>query len=61
MTVNALCKPIYYVYNTWSYNGIVSKVFFKATLLRIGDLPEDYHMLQSIAEELSLGIYFKGE
>ena len=61
MTVNAVGKPIDYVYNTWDYDGIVSKGFFKATLLRIEDLPEDYHMLQAIAEELSLGIYFKGE
>lgn len=61
MTVSAVGKPIDYVYNTWSYSGIVSKGFFKATLLRIEDLPEDYHMLQAIAEELSLGIYFKGE
>ena len=61
MTVNAVGKPIDYVYNTWSYNGIISKGFFKATLLRLEDLPEDYHMLQAIAEELSLGIYFKGE
>lgn len=61
MTVNAVGKPIDYVYNTWSYDGIVSKGFFKATLLRLEDLPEDYHMLQAIAEELSLGIYFKGE
>ena len=61
MTVNAVGKPIDYVYNTWSYNGIFSKGFFKATLLRLEDLPEDYHMLQAIAEELSLGIYFKGE
>lgn len=61
MTVNAVGKPIDYVYNTWSYNGIFSKGFFKATLIRLEDLPEDYHMLQAIAEELSLGIYFKGE
>lgn len=61
MTVNAVGKPIDYVYNTWDYDGIISKGFFKATLLRIEDLPEDYHMLQAIAEELSLGIYFKGE
>lgn len=61
MTVNAVGKPIDYVYNTWNYNGIVSKGFFKATLIRLEDLPEDYHMLQAIAEELSLGIYFKGE
>jgi len=61
MTVNVVGKPIDYVYNTWSYNGIFSKGFFKATLIRLEDLPEDYHMLQAIAEELSLGIYFKGE
>ena len=61
MTVNAVGKPIDYIYNTWSYNGIFSKGFFKATLIRLEDLPEDYHMLQAIAEELSLGIYFKGE
>lgn len=61
MTVNAVGKPIDYFYNTWSYNGIFSKGFFKATLIRLEDLPEDYHMLQAIAEELSLGIYFKGE
>lgn len=61
MTVNAVGKPIDYVYNTWSYNGIFSKGFFKASLLRLENLPEDYHMLQAIAEELSLGIYFKGE
>lgn len=61
MTVNAVGKPIDYVYNTWDYDGIISKGFFKATLLRIEKLPEDYHMLQAIAEELSLGIYFKGE
>ena len=61
MTVNAVGKPIDYVYNTWSYNGIVSKGFFKAILIRLEDLPEDYHMLQAIAEELSLGIYFKAE
>lgn len=61
MTVNAVGKPIDYVYNTWSYNGIFSKGFFKATMLRLEGLPEDYHMLQAIAEELSLGIYFKGE
>ena len=61
MTVNAVGKPIDYVYNNWSYNGIFSKGFFKATLIRLEDLPEDYHMLQAIAEELSLGIYFKGE
>lgn len=61
MTVNAVGKPIDYVYNTWSYNGIFSKGFLKATMLRLKNLPEDYHMLQAIAEELSLGIYFKGE
>lgn len=59
MTVNAVGKPIEYINNDWAWTNGFDKGFFKATLLRIEDLPEDYHMLQAIAEELSLGVYFK--
>lgn len=61
MTVNAVGKPIDYINNDWAWTNGFDKGFFKATLLRIEDLPEDYHMLQAIAEELSLGVYFKGD
>lgn len=61
MTVNAVGKPINYINNDWAWTNGFDKGFFKATLLRIENLPEDYHMLQSIAEELSLGVYFKGD
>lgn len=61
MTVNAVGSPINYINNNWSYNGINDKGFFKASLLRIEDLNEDYHLLKSIAEELALGVYIKGD
>ena len=61
MTVNAMGKPSDYISNNWSYNGINDKGFFKASLIRMEDLQEDYHLLKTIAEELALGIYIKGD
>ena len=61
MTVNAMGKPSDYISNNWSYNGINDKGFFKESLIRMEDLQEDYHLLKTIAEELALGIYIKGD
>ena len=61
MTVNAMGKPQDYISNEWNYGTIQDRGFFKATLIKIDNLNEDYHMAQSIAQELSLGVYIKGE
>ena len=61
MTVNAMGKPQDYINNDWNYGTIQDRGFFKATLIKIDNLNEDYHMAQSIAQELSLGVYIKGE
>ena len=61
MTVNAMGKPQDYINNDWNYGTIQDRGFFKATLIKINNLNEDYHMAQSIAQELSLGVYIKGE
>lgn len=61
MTVNAIGKLQDYVDNNWMYGSTEDRGFFKGSLIKLENLPEDYHMLQTIAEELSLGIYFKGD
>ena len=61
MTVNAVGKLQDYIDNSWSYGSTEDRGFFKGSLIKLENLPEDYHMLQTIAEELSLGIYIKGE
>ena len=60
MSVGVIGKPIDYIYNKWSYNGITSKGFFKGKLLH-ADIDADAHYLLTLTKELELGGYFTWE
>lgn len=59
MTVMAVGKIKDYINNTWSYNGIESKGYIKGKLIRIDNVSEDYHVMNTIAAELYKGVYIK--
>ena len=59
MTVMAIGKIIDYINNEWSYEEIVDKGYIKGKLIRMPEINEDYHIINSIAGELNKGVYFK--
>lgn len=59
MTVMAVGKLKDYINNTWSYNGIQSKGYIKGKLIRIDNVSEDYHIMNTISAELNKGVYMR--
>lgn len=57
MNVGVIGQPQDYIENEWSYNGRVSRGYFKAQLIKI-DL-NTYHESDAISTELARGVYFK--
>lgn len=57
MNIGVIGKPQDYIENEWSYNGRVSRGYFKAQLIKI-DL-NTYHESDAISTELARGVYFK--
>ena len=57
MNVGVIGKPQDYIENEWSYNGRISRGYFKAQLIKI-DL-NTYHESDAISTELARGVYFK--
>ena len=45
--------------NSWEYRGITDKGYIKGQLIRFEDGYEDFHLVNSIAEELNKGVYIK--
>ena len=59
MTVSVIDKIQNYINNSWSYGDITDKGYIKAKLIRFEDSNEDFHNLNTIAEELDKGVYTK--
>ena len=57
MTVGVIGKISDYLGNTWSYKDIIAKGYIKAKLIRLEIPGEDYHIVNSIADELNKGVY----
>ena len=57
MTVGVVGKISDYLGNTWSYKDIIAKGYIKAKLIRLEIPGEDYHIVNSIADELNKGVY----
>lgn len=60
MSVGVINKPINYIGNSWSYGNITDKGYIKAKLIHFDD-PEadDFHIVNSLGEELNMGVYTK--
>ena len=59
MTVMRIGTMDEFIGNTWSYQDIVSKNYIKGQLIRFNDDGEDYHIVNSIADELYKGVYIE--
>lgn len=60
MTVGIIDKPINYLNNTWSYDTIQDKGYFKAKLIHFDDIDaDDFHIVNSLGDELNQGVYTK--
>ena len=58
MSVGALGELQDYISNTWSYNDIRARRYIKGKFIFINNVPDDWHMLAAINEEMQGGIYF---
>lgn len=58
MTVMKIGKLADYIERQWGYNDLVSKNYIKAQIIKL-DILEDSHVANTIAKEVSLGLYFK--
>ena len=58
MSVGALGELKDYISNTWSYNDIRARRYIKGKFIFINNVPDDWHMLAAINEEMQGGIYF---
>lgn len=60
MTVMRIGTMDEFIGNTWSYQDIVAKNYIKGQLIRFNDdSGEDYHVVNSIADELYKGVYIE--
>jgi hypothetical protein len=59
MTVMRIGKMSEFIGNTWEYNTIESKGYIKGKLIRFNDDGEDFHVVNSIADELFKGVYIE--
>ena len=58
MSVGALGELKDYISNTWAYNDIRARRYIKGKFIFINNVPDDWHMLAAINEEMQGGIYF---
>ena len=47
-----------YISNTWSYKGIQARKYIRGVFAQIKGIDDDFHLLSTINQELSRGIYF---
>lgn len=59
MTVMRTGTMSEFIGNTWEYNTIESKGYIKGKLIRFNDEGEDFHVVNSIADELFKGVYIE--
>lgn len=60
MTLGIIAKPINYLNNSWSYGTIKDKGYFKAKLIHFDDIEaDDFHIVNSLGDELNQGVYTK--
>ena len=60
MSIYAIGTLIEYI-GDWNYNDIKSKNYVKGRLINIEDFNEDYHILNTISEEVNKGFFIKKE
>ena len=58
MTINALGNLNEYL-SDWEYNGIVSRQYLKGRIVKLTDTEEDFHVINSISDEVFKGFYNK--
>lgn len=58
MSVGVLGELKDYISNTWSYNDIIARRYIKGSFIFINNIPDDWHMLATINEEMQGGVYF---
>lgn len=58
MSVGALGELKDYISNTWAYNDIIARRYIKGKFIFINNVPDDWHMLATINEEMQGGVYF---
>ena len=59
MTVMRIGKMSEFIGNMWEYNTIKSKGYIKGKLIRFNEQGEDFHVVNSIADELFKGVYIE--
>ena len=47
-----------YISNSWSYQGIYARKYIRGVFTQIKGIDDDFHLLSTINQELSRGIYF---
>lgn len=57
MTVGRIGMMSEFIGNRWSYEDIDAKGYFKGKLIRFVGAGEDYHVVNTIANELNKGVY----
>lgn len=58
MTTMVIGKFRDYIHNNFEYNGIKDKGYIKGQLIRLEGTNDDYHVINSLANELYKGVYF---
>lgn len=59
MTVMTIGKISDYLENYWEYNNKKSKNYIKGKLIRLESINDDFHVIDSLADELNKGAYFE--
>ena len=59
MTVMRIGTISEFVDNIWQYEDIKAKNYIKGKLIRLENTNEDYHIINSISNELNQGVYIK--
>lgn len=60
MTIMRIGTLADYVDNIWSYEDITARNYVKGKLIRLTDIDEDTHIVNTIAKEINQGLYFGG-
>lgn len=59
MTVMTIGKLKDYINNKWSYKNIESKGYIKGSIIRMENFTDDFHILNTISEEIYKGVYLQ--
>lgn len=60
MTIMRIGTLSDYIDNIWSYEDITARNYVKGKLIRLTDIDEDTHIVNTIAKEINQGLYFGG-